>query len=66
MSYTRPPRRKHYIELPWAIIHHEKLFGQIVPARFSSRNGAEEYAKFLRRLSPGHHFEVAFLPYDHQ
>lgn len=64
MSYTRPPRRKHYIELPWAVVHHEEKFGQIVPARFSSRNGAEMHASALRRLSPGHRFEVLFLPYE--
>ena len=66
MSYTRPPRCRVSLRFPWSIIHTHGTFVGTVPARFSSKGGAEEHAKTLRRLCPDHQFEVSFQPYEYQ
>ena len=65
MAYTRPPRRRFSLNLPWAIIHTHGTFTGTVPARFATRGGAEEHAATLRRLQPTHQFEVSFQPYEY-
>lgn len=64
MSYTRPPRRRVSLRCPWTVTHHHGTFVGTVPAKFSTRGGAEEHAAILRRLHPDQHFEVTFQPYE--
>ncbi|MEB3338961.1 MAG: hypothetical protein VKJ46_15935 [Leptolyngbyaceae bacterium] len=66
INLSSQSRRKPNTRLPWIILHHQGLIISTVPARFSTRGYAEEHAKLLRQLSPDHHYEVVFNPYDLQ